>query len=85
MPYVPRALHASTVHTHSDGLFPYCRCVDYADISSPYSVILTNEDTPGNYSTSLTFVERPTPPAPSPCYERILTGGVPKIELMSCE
>lgn len=79
MPLLP---HAPPHTTRRDGQFPYCRCIDYGDISSPYSVVLDSTTSP---NFTVTVVERPEPDTPTDCYDRIKENGVPKIELMSSE
>ncbi len=72
--------------------FPYCRCVDYSDSSSPFVLALQGAQlnpatgsTPRNYTVTFEVVDRVTPPNPSECYERILKDGAPKVEIMTSE
>ncbi len=70
--------------------FPYCRCIDYSDSSSPFVLALEGAklnpatgSTPRNYTVTFNVVDRVTPPNPSECYERILKDGAPKVEIMT--
>lgn len=60
--------------------FPYCRCIDYSDSSSPWTVVL---DSSSGSSFTFKIVTRPTPSNPSACYQRLIQFGSPKLEMPS--
>lgn len=65
-----------------DDGFPYCRCLDYSSVSTPYTVVLKSVNTTAvsltaNFELRLNNV---LPALPSTCFSEIQTNGVPKIE-----